>query len=310
MTEKSPILSIIIPTYNHENYIVKALDSVFMQKCDYDFEILVGEDCSTDNTRAVLKEYEQNHPDKRLKVFYRESNMSKLPVGNSLDLKMRCKGKYIIALEGDDFWTDDRKLQKQIDFLENNPEYIAVAHNCVVVGEDNEPNGEEYPECKDTEYTFSHFFKRIMPGQYTTFMTRNYMTDEKIDRSLINAKLSPGDQLVYFSLLCYGKVYCMQETMSAYRHIVKGGSSYSANVTFDYDSECKWYSSVADYAKKHCEKSVINSAEAMYVSVAVKGIKERQVSALKAYKDCNVLSHRNKAIFMWCLRVFKRIFCK
>mgnify|MGYP004538349555 CR=1 FL=1 len=156
------MLSVYVPTYNHEKYITRALDSILMQKTEYSYEVLVGEDVSTDSTRAVLKEYEKAHPGK-LTVFYREKNMNDMPIWNSLDLKMRARGKYMIALEGDDFWTDDRKLQKQIDFLESHPEYIAVAHNCVVVGADSEPNGEAYPECKDAEYTFAHFLSALCP---------------------------------------------------------------------------------------------------------------------------------------------------
>lgn len=301
MEQSVPILSIYVPTYNHEKYIEKALDGVLMQKTDYCYEVLVGEDCSTDGTRAVLKEYEAKHPGK-LTVFYREHNMYNSPVDNSLDLKRRCRGKYILGLEGDDFWTDDRKLQKQIDFLESHPEYIAVAHNCVVVGEDNQPNGETYPECKDEEYTLSHFFKRIMPGQLTTFMARNYVTDQSIDSSLIESHFTPGDQLIYFSLLCHGKIYCMQEVMSAYRHIVKGGSSYSANVKFNYKKETEWYAALAKYAAKHCDNAGILNAEIMYVGAAVAGVKHGQVSIFNAYKDCRILTRRNKAIFTWLWR--------
>ena len=84
--EQDIILSIIVPTYNHEDYIVEALDSIKMQKTKYKYEVLVGEDASTDNTRQILKQYEMDNPG-FLTVFYREKNMSKLPIGNALDLR-------------------------------------------------------------------------------------------------------------------------------------------------------------------------------------------------------------------------------
>ena len=99
------ILTVYVPTYNHENYITKALDSILMQKTKYNFEVLVGEDCSTDSTRAVLKDYESKHPGK-FNIFYREKNMYGSSPNNALDLKLRSRGKYIICLEGDDFLTD------------------------------------------------------------------------------------------------------------------------------------------------------------------------------------------------------------
>ena len=117
MEKDDIILSVYVATYNHEKYIERALDSILMQKIDYNMEILVGEDCSTDSTREILKEYEKKHPDSRMQIFYREKNMYGSECNNSQDLKLRCRGKYMIALEGDDFWTDENKLQRQVEFL-------------------------------------------------------------------------------------------------------------------------------------------------------------------------------------------------
>lgn len=230
------MVSIYVPTFNHENYIVRALDSILMQKTRYSYEVLVGEDCSTDNTRQVLQAWEREHPGK-FHILYREQNMYHSACNNTTDLKLRCRGKYIIGLEGDDFWTDPQKLEKQVTFLETHPEYYAVAHNCTVVGADSMPNGETYPECKDTEYTLRHFASEIMPGQLTTLLSRNYMTDTSLDNSLICSKTGPGDRNIYFTLASHGRIYCMQETMSAYRHITSGGSSFSANHTPKYERD-------------------------------------------------------------------------
>ena len=132
--QEDPILSIYVATYNHESYIIRALDSIFMQKTKYRYEVLVGEDCSTDRTREILKQYEKEHQeyikDGALKIYYRKTNMHKYKLNNSYDLEMRCKGKYIIALEGDDYWVDENKIEIQVDFLENHSQYIAVSHNC------------------------------------------------------------------------------------------------------------------------------------------------------------------------------------
>ena len=299
------MLSICVPTYNHEDYIVKALDSILMQKTDYKFEILVGEDCSTDSTRHVLKEYEANHPGK-LQVFYREQNMHKTYCTNARDLKLRCRGKYIATLEGDDFWTDEYKLQKQISFLESHPEYYAISHRCVVVGENNLPNGEEYPQCEEAEYSFKHFFSEIMPGQLATLMYRNIYLDEGFDNSLTSKGLTPGDRLLYFSLLCHGKIYCSSETMSAYRHITTHGSSFSATNKFNYSRQKPWNYELLEFAKKYCGKSVIINAEYLYFYTVFKALFLKQISISQAFSDCRAIKHKFLVVFVGLKRLINK----
>ena len=260
-----PTLSIYVPTFNHEHYIVQALDSILMQETAYTYEVLVGEDCSTDNTRAVLKEYEKQHPGK-LQVFYREQNMRKQgsAVGNSGDLRSRCRGKYIIALEGDDYWTDPCKIDKQIRFLEEHPDYIAVAHNCIVVDHDSSRKEETYPQCTDTEYTFDHFARDIMPGQLTTVMLRNVYHDDRYDTSLLNRRIVPGDRLIYFWLLSNGKIHCIQEEMSAYRHVTNQGSSFSATSKYHFATYETLYAIFMEYAREQNNKEALLCAERLY----------------------------------------------
>lgn len=258
------MVSIYVTTFNHEKYITRALDSILMQKTQYAYEVLVGEDCSTDNTRAVVQAWEREHPGK-FTIFYRETNMHKTDCPNGMDLKLRCKGKYIICLEGDDFWTDPEKLEKQVTFLENHPEYYAVAHNCTVVGEDSLPNGEAYPECKDAEYTLRHYASEIMPGQLTTLLSRNYMTDPSFDRSLLMKRCGPGDRNIYFSIAAQGRIYCMQESMSAYRHITSGGSSFSANHVAKYERDVPAFLNRMAFAEQLGNEEALFCARVQYL---------------------------------------------
>lgn len=311
MDNKNDImLSIYVATYNHENYIARALDSILMQKTKYKFEVLVGEDASTDNTREVLKEYEKKYPG-FFTMFYREKNMYHSECNNSVDLMRRCTGKYIIALEGDDFWTDENKLEKQIDFLENHPEYIAVAHNCVVVDEESVPNGEEYPECKDIDYTFEHYFSEIMPGQLATFMYRNYMIDDSFDSSIFDKNLSPGDRLLYFSLLCNGKIYCMQEKMSAYRHITTHGSSFSANFRMNYFSQKPWYDELFSYAKRHTSKKYVKLCAYQKLYGLIYSFLKKQMSFGEFSKEFTLIPYKFSSFVIGVKRIInKKIFHK
>lgn len=300
-----PTVSIYLPTFNHEAYVVRALDSILMQQTDFSYEVLIGEDCSTDTTRQVLEDWQKNHPDPRFHFFFRQENMHRQPVTNALDLKQRCTGKYIICLEGDDYWTDPLKLQTQVDFLESHPDYYAVAHNCIVVGADSEPNGETYPQCHDSEYTFRHYANDILPGQFTTLLSRNYMTDPELDRSLLQPHRGPGDRNLYFTLLYHGRIHCIQQTMSAYRHIAKEGSSYSATVRYRYDTEEFAHRCRLEYAYRHKDPQGIRCAEHLYLRNVRNALQHRHIGLKRALADLKHMRHKPRQLLL----LLKRDLC-
>ena len=121
--ESTPKVSVCMITYNHEAFIRQAVESALMQKTTFEYEIVVGEDCSTDKTRETICEIAGKYPEKIV------TNLQKVNVGgaeNFLSTFAMCKGEYIAILEGDDYWTDPNKLQKQVEFLESNPDYGMV----------------------------------------------------------------------------------------------------------------------------------------------------------------------------------------
>ena len=195
-------LSIILPVYNHAPYIKQAIDSVLMQKVNFTYEVLIGEDCSTDNSREILKGLEKDLSS-NFHIFYREKNMGGKGEGNFNDLYKRMKGRYFIVLEGDDFWTYAYKLQKEYDFLEAHPDYIAVAHDTEVVDEHGNKRHWTYPCCRKSEYTRWDFRKGLLAGQTTTIMVRNYMNDPSIDTRLLPSNF-PGDRKKAFLFIANG----------------------------------------------------------------------------------------------------------
>lgn len=130
---QTPLVSIMMTTYNHESYIEKAIESVLMQETSFDFEIIIGEDCSTDNTRQIIRDYQEKFPD-RFKVKFWEQNVG--PKENFMALRNMCKGKYLCVLECDDYWGDPVKLQKQVEFLEASKDFVLCYHDSDVVDED------------------------------------------------------------------------------------------------------------------------------------------------------------------------------
>lgn len=123
---KTPLVSICCLTYNHAPYIRKCLDGFMMQKVDFPFEVLIHDDASTDGTQDIVREYEKKYPE-IIKPIYQTENQYSKGVSISYSYQFsRAKGKYVALCEGDDYWIDSYKLQKQIKFLEENEEYYLV----------------------------------------------------------------------------------------------------------------------------------------------------------------------------------------
>src|SRR5438094_537303 len=123
-------VSICMITYNHEKFVAEAIESVLKQKTTFPIELVIGDDKSTDSTPAIIKGYAEKYPG-ILKVRYNKENAG--VVLNTVKTIEECSGKYIAMLEGDDYWTDPLKLQKQVDFLEKNPDFACSFHNVMVL---------------------------------------------------------------------------------------------------------------------------------------------------------------------------------
>lgn len=242
-------VSVFMITYNHEKYIREALDSVLMQKVNFKYEIVIGDDCSTDNTREILKEYYRRYPD-RIKLILRKKNLG--PTKNAYDVFRRLTGTYVACLEGDDYWTDDKKLQKQYDFMEQHREFSGCGHDFRVIWDDGKVELEHGSEAKDfvgNPYKFKdnictlHDFEKTkgIPVHGNTLLFRNFMLDKTVDYTFFY-KVHPmiGDQSLFLTILARGNIYILPDNMSVYRLIRKvGESNYSSivknkNVQYDF----------------------------------------------------------------------------
>ncbi|MFN8348266.1 MAG: glycosyltransferase family 2 protein [Spirosomataceae bacterium] len=128
-------VSVVILTYNQKNFIGKAIESALAQQTDFDFEILVGDDCSTDGAQEVIQSYQDNYPNK-VKAVLHSVNLGQNGLFNTIETLKSAKGSYIAPMDGDDYWTDPKKLQKQVDFMEAHPDFSACFHNALVTYED------------------------------------------------------------------------------------------------------------------------------------------------------------------------------
>lgn len=131
---KKPLVSVGVFTYNQEQYIEQCLNSILSQKTDFDYEIIIGEDCGTDKTRAICIDYQNRYPEK-IKLLLHDENHGMLT--NFSEVCKLMRGRYMADMDGDDYWVDDHKLQKQVDFMEQHPEYGV----CFTAGYVLTPNG-------------------------------------------------------------------------------------------------------------------------------------------------------------------------
>lgn len=130
-------VSVAMVTYNQSAFVKQAIESALMQVTEFDYEVVVGEDCSTDGTRGIVLELQKKRPD-RIRLMLRARNLGMM--SNILQTLRDCQGEYIAYLEGDDYWTDPRKLQKQVDFLEVHKDYVMCFHNTQITYEDGRPS--------------------------------------------------------------------------------------------------------------------------------------------------------------------------
>lgn len=284
-------VSVMVLTYGHEKYIAQCLDSILMQKTQFDFEVIVGEDASPDNTRKILMEYERKYPN-RFQMLYHKTNVgAKI---NMQDCFTLCHGKYIAFCEGDDFWLDENKLQIQIDFLEAHPEASAVYHEVVIVDKNGKKNESlRFPSSPSRKYSLFRYDMGFLPGQLASLVMINIFKTPFDFSFLARKEMTPGDRVLPLILMFLGSVYCLPHPMSAYRLVSDEGLSYTARKPFltkewQYMSLDKWPFLFAFFKQNH--------AFSLYRFCYYQNIKENYRIGHRS-----VLLHIDKALLPYCL---------
>ena len=213
-------LSIIVPTYNHGNFIAQMLEGALNQETNFDFDIIVGDDASKDDNAMIISKFAQKYPNK-IRAFLHSKNLGPLEPrelggkNNVGFLFSQAKSEYIALCEGDDYWKDPLKLQKQVDFLDRNAEYSLCHHQLQVIYEDN---------------STSHYFNA--EDQRDTSTIRDLLDDETwflgtestvFKNIFIDGmpdwwwKTASGDLGIFIEVARYGKIKYLPDTMGTYR---------------------------------------------------------------------------------------------
>lgn len=219
MNNKEVLLSVCMVSYNQEAYIREALDSVLMQKTNFKYEVIISDDCSKDNTLDILTEYKNKYPN-IVKVVTGEKNLG-YPNNQRRSLE-NAKGKYIALCDGDDYWTDAYKLQKQVDYLESHPECAICFHNVMHIYDGTTSgrsllNPLDFPSALTTEDVIS---RKWFLATNSEVFRRDYLFFPEWWDSVLHI-----DYVLNLLVSFKGNLHYMPDVMSVYRH-----TSISVNV--------------------------------------------------------------------------------
>lgn len=219
----TPLVSVTVATYQHVDYIKQCLEGILMQKTNFPYEIIVGEDGSVDGTQDICKEYAEKYPDK-IRLYIRDRKLSQFVAENGevtrfngIWNRMSARGKYIAWCEGDDYWIDPLKLQKQVDFLESHPDYSICFHSALLKWEKGEYPDSIFYRVKEREYYGTEIFKRWIVATASVVFRKSVLDSNIYEKVLHEKRFIYGDNPLFLCAAKLGRIYGMKEVMSVYR---------------------------------------------------------------------------------------------
>ena len=223
--ERPLMVTIRCITYNHEPYIRQCLEGFIMQKTNFRFEAIVHDDASTDETAKIIREYAEKYPDIIKPIFETENQYSKLDGSIQHIMSEHIHGKYVAMCEGDDYWIDPLKLQKQVDFLESNPEYSMCAHNAFVFYQ------QKNDVCLFNKTSYSGELPVHDAIHAWKIPTASILVLSEVAKEYPSwlAVIYSGDYSLILRTLLKGKIYLISDIMSVYRISYVG---YSASALY------------------------------------------------------------------------------
>ena len=206
------LVSVVIITYNHDKYISQAVHGVLIQKCSFDIELIIANDCSTDRTDFVINNLLSSHENSGW-IKYTRHLSNKGPVGNSIWALQQAKGDYVAICEGDDYWTDPKKLQRQVEFLEKNKLFSLCFHDVSVLNETHNKDY-KYPIPRKEKLSFKDILlKHYIPT--CSVLYRNSLFPNPIPAWWFKCRML--DLPLELTLAAHGPIHYFSENMAVYR---------------------------------------------------------------------------------------------
>ncbi len=272
----APMVSICSAAYNLESCVAEALDSFLMQETDFSFEILIRDDCSTDRTAEIIKEYATRYP-KLIKPVYEKENTYSKGIKPMLQVIKIAKGNYIATCDADDYWTDPLKLQKQSDFLENNPLYYGCFHDCMRIYEGENSKQKQNLRIGNRKIAEEVDLISIIDENNidsSSIMFRNLI--EEIPKYWTEAT-SKVDYALMITIAEHGKIKYLPEVMSVYR--IHDGSIWSSrNEIYKEKEAIKFYHLLQEHFSEdsHTLKALSRKLKYVYYSLSRKLVYDKQ----------------------------------
>ena len=227
-------VSVLCATYNHEEYLRQTLDGFLAQKTDFPYEVLVNDDASTDGTAEILREYAEKYPE-IIRPFYQKENLYSRRI-NLYDVVFfpEARGEYIAICEGDDYWNDPEKLQLQVSWLDEHPDYSACVHNSIGRFTD-QPDRVLFAQDGDRDIPFEQVVKGMSHAYHTSSILarREFILNPPDYRNVAYEQGYFTDYAVGVRLGLSGKVRFIDRCMSVYR-IGSNPSAWSKGVGQEY----------------------------------------------------------------------------
>ncbi len=213
------LVDVLVPIYNHEKYLVQTLDSIVNQVTDFKFRVLASDDCSTDNTRDIIRSYALKYPE-IVFPFFHEKNVG--PLGNGYSLLSRVTSKYVALCDGDDYWADLHKLQKQVTFLEKNPDFSVCFGKADVINEE-----ESYQQIKHSSEDHEKdvfTIEDIIASDKHIAPTATMLYRDELPKPIPDFYLTifSADTFILLMEVDKGKAKYMDETFAVYRNHAGG----------------------------------------------------------------------------------------
>jgi len=253
-------LSVAMITYNHEPFIAQAIQSVLTQKVSFGYEIVIGEDCSADGTRAIILEFQERYPE-RIKLLPSDGNIGAMR--NFERTILACRGKYIAFLEGDDYWTSKEKLQTQVDFLDAHIDCAVCCHRVKFLNETGLAEADVFPSSPAGSYTLEDLLKRNFIMTCSTVLRRELIPP--LPEWFCDMKL--GDWPVFAFVAKHGKIELLDEIMATYR--VHAGATWSSLPPITRMGESvRMLRALANHFDSKYAKAIQQSIAVLYLDMA------------------------------------------
>ncbi|MBX7043045.1 MAG: glycosyltransferase [Ignavibacteria bacterium] len=279
-------VTVWMSAYNHAKYISRCLDSVISQKTDFEFDIVLGEDCSADDTRKIVLSYKEKYPGK-FKLYLPEKNIGMMRM--DMATQPMCTGEYLALLNGDDYWTDENKLQIQADFLDRNTDTVMCFHKATVMNEDT---GHEF-ETVYLEETDVLPPESLLLG-YNPIMTPTVMMRNILPLPDWYCEMPYGDMLTYLLLAAKGKIRYIDKNMSIYR-IHESGQWQGDSLYNNLLKDLKFYRHMRGQVNGKYSRFIDRIFAQRYFDIVLHHIRENDLASAKRYFRKLVMTDRGFA---------------